>query len=450
MMLEVGFVLPPLTIFEGIYRLWPFSELSVRRESTGYVFSVVDNFDELSLVGVGRLTYEETQNAIGECLSNSLQELSTQIPDRVAVFTLSGGIDSSLLMLLGSKWFETRAVGATVRSPGQESEFQRAVIAARIAGVRDHVIIGVEDISRDSIDEYVTTFAEPIYDMAVPGVVSLLRAVQARLNHEEDLLVIEGQCADTVLLGRPHNLVAQAWEAFPSVTRPLAYMIARIEAQSALKHVRGGRLLYRASKGARVLSSHNNIEAFMTSLGIRGVFRNVMVEYYEILRESVETVISKSPTFQRGIAHFFLSRVLPVREMQKYRLGLRQGIMFAFPYMDERLLSIVRAIPDSFLVTTTSRKRVLFDLAARVLPKDLYTRTTSPFYVGPPGSLGQPRRISNLYREFRMDLRKYRPQVVDYDTFQSSLESLTLFRKAMEKRAEGIDDTLVELGFRVD
>lgn len=28
MMLEVGFVLPPLTIFEGIYRLWPFSELS--------------------------------------------------------------------------------------------------------------------------------------------------------------------------------------------------------------------------------------------------------------------------------------------------------------------------------------------------------------------------------------------------------------------------------------
>jgi len=440
MMLESGYVLPPLTMFEGIYRLWPFTEVLIQGQPGNWSFSVTDRLDELASVGNPVYTYRAAQEAIEECLSKSLQELSCRMADRVAVFTVSGGIDSSLLVMLGAKWFQPRVIAATVRSPGQESEFQRALAAARHAGIRDHVVIGVGDVRYDAFCEYIDAFAEPVFDMAVPGVSSLLNAVRDFRGRNESLLVIEGQCADTVLMGLPHNMIAQMWDVVPRLVRPLVSVVASIGSGPFLKNTGPGRMLYRFRKAARSLAARDKVEALMTSLGVTGAFRRLDDVYYGCFFESIRSVINSSDSFQRGVTNFFLTRILPVREMQKYRLGIQQGIAFAFPFLDNSILNIMRAVPDSFLITETSRKRVLFDLAERVLPREVHTRSTSPFYIGSPKrSRGQ----------FCIGVRQhqgYQPDVLDRETFMGALENLALFCQHVVEQGRDVYDLLREMG----
>src|SRR5690606_10992602 len=145
--------------------------------------------------------------------------IAKEDPEHKLVFTISGGIDSSLLLQIAAEALPSKELYAiTARSPGQETELRRAQASVHAARIRHHFIFNGAQIDRSVEREYVATFGEPVFDPVVSVQTRMIREALTRWGFKK-VTIIEGQCADSLFLGLPHNLALEVHQSLGCLAR---------------------------------------------------------------------------------------------------------------------------------------------------------------------------------------------------------------------------------------
>ena len=296
-----------------------------------------------------------------------------------------------------------------------------------MANVAKHFVLNGESADRSIEREYLHAFGEPIFDPVVSVQTRMIRQALRdwRLN---ELMVIEGQCADSMFLGLPHNLAMELYQEIGHVLRTPGVLLRKaLSSIYVTKGSRIGRSIYRLGRMVSVLSERTPIEAFLASLGVVRSFGDRRAEYIERIRSSFECVLRNTGSLQRAVGYFFTYRVIPVREMQKYRLLTNEHVRFVFPFIAPSVIDFALSIPDEFMVRGRKRKRILFDLAKRILPPEAYTTSTSPFYVGRGDAVMMD--LSFLERHFPTGdvITTANRRISDREAFETSVRHLKDF-----------------------
>ncbi len=374
---EIGFVIPPYTLFKNIYRFWPNAELNICMHNNKYGITLQSYWDEGN---ENTINYEEAKQVLKQLLIDSIKQAEMEKHDFYC-FTISGGVDSSLLLKLASEIIpKDKLVAVTGKSPGQSTELNRAIALVNTVGLNQHFIIDVQEAKQEFYLEYMKEFGEPIFDTIVSVETLLIRKCIEALG-TSNIIIVDGQGADSLFMGLPHNWAIHYYSGKKLILSPMS-LIANLFLRKSnfYRKSKIGKFMYRASKVLSILSMQDVTKAFLASLGLTGSFTDFSEKYYKRYVDSFEDILHNTGSIHRAISYFFMYRILPVREMQKYRLLIKENVGFSFPYIKEELVNFASSIPESFMFSNGIRKRIIFDIAKETLPEVVYTKVTTPFY----------------------------------------------------------------------
>jgi len=214
----------------------------------------------------------------------------------------------------------------------------------------------VQEVKQEFFLEYMKEFGEPIFDVMAPVETFLIRKCSEALG-TNDVVVVDGQGADSLFMGLLHNSAIHYYLRVKPIIGPIpSFANLFLRKRNFHRNSEFGRFIYRASKMSFILSKQDVVKAFLVSLG-----------YFDSFKE----ILHKTQSPHNAISYFFMYRILPVREMQKYRLLINENLKFSFPYIDKKMFMFNKGI----------KKRIIFDLAKEILPEVVYTNATAPFYL---------------------------------------------------------------------
>lgn len=139
--LRIGIIVPPRTMFNGIYRLQPGQYLKIKN---GSLF--INNYYKLEIEPRKTPNLEKTYlNLIKQSV---LDRISDRNKKKIGAF-LSGGVDSSVVVALMSKNFDEKLNTFSLFIEGSDNEdFEYSDLISKEFGTKNHVVkIGPKDIN---------------------------------------------------------------------------------------------------------------------------------------------------------------------------------------------------------------------------------------------------------------------------------------------------------------
>lgn len=358
--LRYGFIVPPFTLYKDVYLLAPYLGFSLT--SPG-VFTT--QYPPIS----NSIISEE--NCCYELAKNIKESLDAEHGKYQVLF--SGGIDSSLLLGLSHEMAKTSvAINCHMSSMPEESEKAKKMceskkIAFKKFAVRDDLTA----VARHFIDYT----AEPVADRIALVIPEMLAALEGGTTK----VILDGQGADSLFCGLPHDKLYDLFnnDAYRYLAKIMGWLPACNNKNSAI-----GRKLYRIAKVIKCLSAPNPIDMLIRSLiedNSSTLSGNNKVQRW--LTEELWCIDSKLVDFHLTMRYFFLFRVLPAREMQKYALAKKKGYAFKLPFLEKSIISKYFYLRLSLCVQDGVYKYPIVFLAKKYWPGYIGASQTSPFQV---------------------------------------------------------------------
>ena len=364
--LASGLVVPPFTIYEGIYRMPVFSCFT---KSNG----VVEQGFDRSILDV---TSFESEQEVFECLGGVIRAALHREAPVKTLCTLSGGADSAVLLsLLKSEARPEEIDTLCCEMPGLLGEVRKAEDIARICGVN---FLRFRPTSVDpalSIENYTRTYRNLVFDPVVPVITEMLQDYrQNNTSHINDkICLIEGQGADTVMFGLPHALTLALYrEELSPIFRGLSTLIPEANDQVRMR----SRTLYRALKTIHLLSAESWQESILYSLDLH-ILKGT--NFYKIYLKMINQYFIITQDRQKALILFFL-QVVAVREMQKYQM-LEEEITPILPFLDKEFVAKCLSSKTTMFFRFPSRKIPIFRRAKKYFGSIFKSKKTVPFIV---------------------------------------------------------------------
>lgn len=407
MMIEFGYILPPYTLYKDVYRLYPYFDLEIIKKDLIEIEFKSKKWDLKKQSKTKSELEKEFEELLNENLKIKLKEGKNNI------FTLSGGADSSLLLKISEKYIDVQKdFVITVKTKTQDEELKRAEKLCESIGIPQRIINTEKIEYQKVIAEYLERYSEIIFDPIAP-----IQYEMINNNCKKNSLIIEGQAADSLYLGLPHNLVYNFYKDYSKYKfffKVLAYFLKDINLSKSTK---GGRFIYRLKKLLNSLKQETEKEFLYQLLGEVNIFGEG--EYIKRVRVTIDKLLEiYSPNYV--IAYFFMYRILPVREMQKYRMLRDEGYEFTFPYIEGNAINFFLNIDEKRLTEKKERKKIIFDICKKILPEIDFKGKTSPFYY-----------CSEDKKEYRLlkTLNINSDKILDKDFIVDNIKNYLLFEK---------------------
>jgi asparagine synthase (glutamine-hydrolysing) len=285
----------------------------------------------------------------------------------------SGGIDSSLITAIASRYCSGKLKTYSVAF--DEPEFDERGYARRVSalvGTDHHEIVVSERRFADLLPRLIWHHDLPLH---FPNSVHIFAI--SELARESVTVVLTGEGADELFGGYPRYYLARV-----SAAAAVAPALARRAFASALLALPGHRARKLAAAASRPLSEI--------------VLTNTAVVEPACVRELMERTPAGQLAFRRRILQSIESQKLDalsaVMEMDRHtylvalldrqdRMSMAASIESRVPFLDNEVVRFARTLPASFKQTWRRRKRVLCDVAARYLPREIIFREKSGFGV---------------------------------------------------------------------
>jgi asparagine synthase (glutamine-hydrolysing) len=382
--LTYGFVMPPLTLFDGITKLAPGEMYVVGSDiavSRSLYWTPASNPSEVARVRA--LPANDHAAAVRAMLVASVEaRMVSDVP--IGAF-LSGGVDSSAVVAIMARASGRPVDTVTVANAGHPDldEWTYAERVARAVGARIHRV----DISEQDAMEVLPTLAwhmdEPVSDPAAMNTFFASRALRA--NGIKVALVGEG--ADEVFLG---------YSAFLKYQRLSALLRYRSHLPSIALRV--GERVGRATLGALGASIHQDLlgrafqgqpvflgtEVFFQDSEKLGLLGGLVPNLYPAsavaaaVQESAPEALRADPLSLFGYSDMRM-RMAEKLLMRVDKMSSAHSIEVRSPFLDRALADYAIALPASVRVAQGVTKHLLKEAVAPLIPQEVIHRRKQGF-----------------------------------------------------------------------
>ena len=375
-----NFIPAPLSVYRSIRKLPPGSRLVVEVDGT----SRIERYWALPRTVTVQVPEAEAEAAVEASLRAAVEShLVSDVP--VGAF-LSGGVDSGLVVAMAASAMKQPLSTFTIGFGASGNAFlDERAIAREIAKQHgcDHHELEVQPDVESIFDEVIRAFDEPFADDSVIPSYYVSQLARRHLK-----VALTGLGGDELFGGyRRHRgiqLDAQLGIA-GDFLRALLATPARLVPESwatsdAIDHmkrfVRGG-----GSRAERYAD-------FLTVLPVTRRHSLYSDKMRQALAESPELPATIREAYEYPIAGSALRRAL-VSDQAIYlpddvltltdRLSMWHSLEVRVPFLDRQLVELANALPDSMRISDGQQKRVLRDIARRLLPPSVVNHRKQGF-----------------------------------------------------------------------
>ena len=364
---DTGFILPPFTIYNGVYILPQYTkiffndnnqliiEYYLPRDNKDKRFKDINDFHASIQSVIDDITHLDNENVNIIC-------------------TLSGGADSALILKYLSENNFHNLFSYTCNMPSAQNEGRKAKEISNLLGITNISFEYNDKDTRRQVDKFIKKIKLPLSDPIVPVFTSMFQ----ELNNKQEFtgkknIIIEGQSADTIFLGLPHNILINIYRSYFSL---FFRFITRLIPNVKNKDSSFQRFFYRLAKLIDALGEKTWEQAFLKSLEHD---KKSYEDYYQFLSEVLKNSVTLSDDRHHAVLLFFL-HINQTREFQKYKL-LPSNYFLVTPYLNANLISRSLNTPTEFFTHGLKKKEPIFTLIKRYFGKIIKDNQTLPFYV---------------------------------------------------------------------
>lgn len=332
----------------------------------------------------GNLTYEEAKKELVTKMDASVQE--RMISDVPLGAFLSGGIDSSVIVALASKYtpkLNTFSVGYKDNKFFDETKY--AELVAQKYNTNHHVFSLSNNDFLDNVFGVLDYIDEPFADSSALPVYILSKNTRKHVT-----VALSGDGADEVFSG--YNKHAAEWKMRQtSLPKTLVKMGAPL--WKILPHSRNNKItnlfrqLDRFAEGANLSAKERywrwaifNTVAGASKLLHPNVLRQVDFPLMETEKQAILSAI-KSDDFNEvlltDVNLVLLSDMLVKVDM----MSMANSIEVRSPFLDKRVVDFAFGLPSEYKIDGTMKKKIVQDAFRELLPAELYNRPKHGFEI---------------------------------------------------------------------
>lgn len=355
-----GFIAPPFTLYKGVYVLAPYVGISLIPP-----FSCVTRYPE---VGMNHNDKINIRHDIQEDIRNSLNKVSGSF--RVL---FSGGLDSSLLLAVAHEMGKIEvALNCFMSSMPEESiRAEKMCRSKNITFHKEQICGDLTEIARMFID----LTREPVADK----IALVIPAMLSKSNAKKSTTILDGQGADSLFSGLPQDKLYDLY--CKTHCRYLGILLGWMPVWKK-KNTTLGRKLYRVTKVLHCLKAPGPVSMFIRSLVENEASKlSAGNRVQKWVNKELHSLHDGLGDFHLVIRYFFMFRVLPSREMQKYAISQSLGYVFKLPFLEKEMINKYFYVPPSFSINERAYKYPIVSAAKKYWPGYFSSSRTSPFQV---------------------------------------------------------------------
>lgn len=331
-----------------------------------------------------QLSYEDACLTLKSMLRDAVRQ-RVETADVPVACLLSGGIDSSVITILAaqaSKYpMSVYSLGFPEDPNFDETDFAKAVTAT-LPNVRHHIVEATEDRVLRFADAVLDRLGEPYADASILPTSLLCSQIQEKV-------ALGGDAADELFAGYGTYPAIVAGARLPGPVRGLLGLLPRHPNPPAIRngHLRAAALFHRHLR-ATPLQSYLSWRSYADKdlLAALGIDTSAATGFAATLDRSGASTL-------RDVQVLDLAFNLPNDMLKKVdHAAMFHGLEVRLPFLDSKLVHWALGLPDEYRLSGRTRKRILRDAFADVLPEMVLTR----------GKMGFLLPIRRWFREGRL------------------------------------------------
>ncbi|MBK5279112.1 MAG: asparagine synthase (glutamine-hydrolyzing) [Bacteroidia bacterium] len=379
--LQLNYIPAPRTIFKKVKKLLPGHFLKVHNRKL-----TVERYYSIEIHQVlSKMDYTSAKEKLKQLLDASVQRrLISDVP--LGAF-LSGGIDSSVVTALASKYkpdLHTFSIGFKDEKFFDETEYAKLVANHYKT---NHTVFSLtnQDLYAHvhSILDYID---EPFADSSAINVYILSKETRKHAT-----VALSGDGADELLAGYNkhsafYRIINSGWKE--NVVGSLLPLWRLLPKSRSNPFANKARQLQRFAEGMKLSAkdrywrwagfAKENQALELFSETSRQHF--IQSEYDSFKSELLNTIPDKETV--NNILLTDLQFVLPNDMLTKVDLmSMANGLEVRVPFLDYEVVNFISSLPDEYKINTDLRKRILQDAYREILPAQLYNRPKKGFEV---------------------------------------------------------------------
>lgn len=360
------------TIIEGVKKLSPGSSLIIDLYSYDILHEKFWSIGKNVLEDQINPNYDDALNNTKSLLERAVQRQC--VSDVQVGAYLSGGIDSSAVVALASKYTERRLNTYSVNfDKNPNSELKLASMLAKKYQTNHHEF----EVNTNNIEEYLSElifqYDEPFAD---PAMIPL--HLIAEKASEYSKVVLQGDGGDEIFAGYGRHLDLQQYQFRKWTFRLLRYL-----------HPRRNQKKYYSERHNSL--NHDNYSKVMANL----VQSDLNIGYKDVLSDEVEDKISEFnpllqyeltdkkfqglPLMQRML-YADMEIILPNKFLEKVdKVNMFHSIEARVPLLDNDLVDYVMRLPQDLKIKKSTTKYFFRDILKGIIPDEILNAQKSSF-----------------------------------------------------------------------
>lgn len=355
-----GFINPPFTLYDNVYLLAPY--IGIFLSDT---FKCVTRYPKV-------IRLEGSTTELQRKIQNDIKDNLRKEKGKFQVL-FSGGLDSSLLLGIAHELgMTTTAVNCFMSSMPEESIRAQKMCESKNIPFR---VVRVNDDLTVVARKFIDYTAEPIADK----IALVIPAIFTEQEEERKETILDGQGADSLLSGLPHDRLYDFYtkKGYHLLGQCLGWFPVWKNKKNPL-----GRCLYRITKSLNCLGAANPVAMIIRSL-VENETELLSPDNHvqKWLNKELNSLYNHLGDFHLVIRYFFMFRMLPAREMQKYTLAESFGYRFNLPFLEKNFVTKYFYLLPSNSIKSGVYKYPIVTAAKKYWPEFFRDSRTSPFQV---------------------------------------------------------------------
>ena len=374
--LQLNYVPAPLSMVEGVEKVEPGTMLKITKQGIQKErYYQIPNGKNTSI----NASYEDAQTILIQKLTESVRlRLISDVP--LGTF-LSGGIDSSIISLIASRYvdsLQTFSIGFK-DNPFIDETYYAQLVAKEIHSQHTEIQIDKTNLEY-ALESILSDIDEPFADSSAIAVNVLCKFVKPHVT-----VALSGDGADELFAGYHKHFAHYNHMRLKNINSCLAALhpLVKILPQSRSNGVFN---FFRKISKYSEIASYGNTEAYwrLCSIGDEKYVANILHKSYTLdnqIKEKYTNHFSQSSDIN-DVLYADQQLVLPNDMLTKVdRMSMENSLEVRTPFLDYTFVEFVNFLPPEYKINAGMKKRILQDAFRDDLPDELYNRPKKGFEV---------------------------------------------------------------------